>query len=216
MDQQLASIVERYQESKVKSVDGVSDSDDDNLLEILESLENDDDEVVHHLREQRLQQLKKEFHKIDTAAGTFGADLGKVQFANDEKEVMDLVTHLEVALVHFYQPGFPKCKAMNEALAVLAEKHISLRILAIQADKALFLVAKLKVKVLPFVIVYKNGVELTRIVGFDGIGVGSSNVSIELLEAKLLQCGAINRRTTNYKTIRGKSARQEDSDEDWD
>lgn len=216
MDQNQVALVENYQEAKLKSLAGVSDSDDDNLLEMLELLDNDEDEVAHQLREQRLEQLKKEFNKVDRAADKFGDEMGKVQYVEDEKEVMDLVTRSEVALVHFYQPTFPKCKLMNEKLGLLAEKHVSLHVLAIQAEKAPFLVAKIKVKVLPFVVVYKNGQELTRIVGFDGIGASANDISLELLERKMFTCGAINRQTTNYKTIRGKVSQKEDSDDDWD
>lgn len=213
MDANTDSIVEKYQESKLKSANGLSDSDDDNLLEILESLD-DDDELMHKFREDRLEQLKKEFRSIDRAADSLGSDAGKVRYFTDEKEVMDIVTRSEKALVHFYQPTFPKCKAMNVALDQVAEKHLPLNILAIQAEKAPFLVAKLKVKVLPFVVAYSEGREVTRIVGFDGISAGSE-VSVELLERKLLDCGAINRRTTNYKTIRGKVAKPE-SDDEWE
>lgn len=213
MDATTASIVEKYQESQLKNVNGLSDSDDDNLLEILEGLDDEDD-VMHQLREQRLEQLKKEFRSIDRATDTLGSDAGKVQFFSDEKELMNLVTRTEMAVVHFFQPSFPKCKAMNDALNQVAEKHLSLSVLAIQADKAPFLVAKLKVKVLPFVVVYTKGRELTRLVGFDGIATGN-DVNVELLERKLLECGAINRRTTNYKTIRGKKPIEE-SDDDWE
>lgn len=214
MDTNTASIVEQYQESRLKSVNGVSDSDDDNLLEILESLDNDDDEVVHQLREQRLDQLKKEFRRIDRATDTLGSEAGKVRYFSDEKELMDVVTRSEIVVVHFYQPTFPKCKAMNAALDQLAERHLPLNVVAIQAEKAPFLVAKLKVKVLPFVVVYSQGKEVTRMVGFDGISVGS-DVSVELLERRLHEAGAINRRTTNYKTIRGKAPKPE-SDDDWE
>lgn len=215
MDHQQAAIVERYQESKLREADGLSDSDD-NLLEILENLDNDEDEVLHLLREQRLEQLKKEFNKIDKAVGNMGGDVGHVQFVEDEKDIMDMVTKSEIALLHFYQPTFPKCKVMNDTLGLLAEKHVSLRILAIQAEKAPFLVSKLKVKVLPFVVIYRNGKELSRVVGFDGISASAADkVSLDLLERKLLDCGAINRQTINFKTIRGKAVK-EDSEDEWD
>lgn len=208
------AVVEKYQESKLKEATGLSDSDD-NLLEILEELDNDD-EILNSIKEQRLEQLKKEFRSIDRAADTYGEELGRIRYLSDEKEVMTLVTSVDVAVVHFFQPTFPKCKAMNSKLELLAEKHVALCVAAIQADQAPFLVTKLKVKVLPFVVVYKKGQEVARIVGFEGIGAGSSEVDFELLERKLLDCGAISRRTTNYTSIRNKAPRKEDSDSDWD
>lgn len=212
MDTQQAELIERYQETKLKNV-AEPQSDDDDLDELLESIENDE---ISSYREQRLAQLKKEFGKIDRAAETLGDELGSVIFTDDEKELMGIVTRADISVVHFYQPTFPKCKVMNEKLAIVAEKHVLVTVLAVQAEKTPFLVSKLKIKVLPFVVVYKKGQEITRILGFEGIGPDPGAITVEALEQRLYQCGAINRKTINFASVRGPKAKTEDdSEDDW-
>ncbi|KAM9912165.1 hypothetical protein OXX69_002825 [Metschnikowia pulcherrima] len=220
MDRQSTDYIEKYQESKLQSSNAQenrpeSDSDNESLSELLEELENEDDMVAKY-KEQRLQQLKQEISSIDRAADILGKDVGCVNFVGAEKELMDAVTRTEIAVVHFYQPTFPKCKVMNEKLAMLAEKHLALHVLAIPAEKAHFLVTKLKIKVLPFVVVYRHGQEIARIVGFEGIGEAEDAVTITALETKLIQCGAISRRTINTGTVsRSRDIEKEDSGDDW-
>lgn len=213
MDSTLAAVVEKYQDSKLKNSRDDPDSDSDSLLELLDSLENED-EVVSRYREQRLDELKSEMRKIDAAAATFGESLGTVQYYSDERELMTVVAGTPAAVVHFFQPTFSKCKLMNEKLALVAEKHVSLAILAIPAEKAPFLVAKLKIKVLPFVVVYRGGKEVSRIIGFEGLGSGT-DIQLSTLENKFLLCGAISRRTINGSNSRLTTTANEDSDDDW-
>lgn len=217
MESQQAELIEKYQASQLNNLKGdrpESDEEDD-LLETLEALE-DDDQMISKYREQRLDQLKKEFGKIDRAASTHGDNLGTIFFTDDEKELMDTVTSSEVAIVHFYQPTFGKCRLMNERLSLVAEKHLLVRVLAIPAEKTPFLVSKLKIQVLPFVVVYRNGKEVTRIVGFEGLGPNPGEVTDEGLEQRLYQCGAINRKTTNFASVRSRTHKPEDdSEDDW-
>lgn len=218
MDTQQVELIEKYQESKLNDLlPGTGDSDDEgDMLDILKELEEEDDSTILY-REQRLEQLKKEFKKIDRAAADKGDNLGMIEFVEDEKTLMDIVTKGDVVVIHFYQPSFPKCKMMNETLSILAEKHMKIKVLAITAENALFLVAKLKIKVLPFVLVYKHGQELTRIIGFEGLGPDPSKISWDAFEQKLLYVGAIDRKTINTSRFKGKGMREADdnSDDDW-
>lgn len=222
MDVQQATLIEKYQKSKLsealandKDIND-RDTDEEDLLDILQELEDEDDSTILY-REQRLEQLKKEFKRIDRVAAEEGNNVGAIEFVEDEKTVMNIVTKGEVVVIHFHQPSFPKCKLMNEALSILAEKHMKIKVLAIKAENALFLVAKLNIKVLPFVLVYKNSQEITRIVGFEGLGPDPSKISWDALEQRLLVAGAIDRKTINTSRYQSqdKEPCAEDSDDDW-
>lgn len=145
----------------------ISDSDDD-VDKLLEELDNDNDLQTKY-REERLAQLKHEFAQIDKARDQAGSLFGKIDFVDDEKLLMDTVAKGGRCIVHFYHGKFSRCTAMNEALAGLAEKHVAVKVLAIEAPVASFLVAKLAIKVLPFVVAYDGGVECGRLVGFEGL-----------------------------------------------
>lgn len=208
-----AHIIEKYQESKVDP-HAPDSSDTESLLELLESLEQDDD--LEHLREQRMAELRNEFKRIDRAIDVHGDSTGSVHYTSDEKELMNAVAKADVALVHFYQASFPRCQAMNDLLALVAEKHLPISIMAIQAADAPFLVTKLRVKVLPLLIVYRKGQELSRIVGFEGIGGTEKAASLQTMEAFLNKCGVINRTTMNAKSVRDKKASVDSDESDYD
>lgn len=214
-----AQIIEKYQESKVdplknKEVDLEIESDSESLLELLESLENDDE--LAGFRDQRLAELKKEFQQIDRAVDDYGDAAGTIHYYTNEQELMSSVTKSEVSILHFYQPSFPRCQSMNDLLAVFAEKHLPVHVMAIQAENAPFLVSKLRVKVLPFVVIYRKGKEVARIVGFEGIGGLEGAASLQTFEAYLNKCGVLNRMSANKKSVRDRKAAIDDEDSDDD
>lgn len=217
MNTAQAELVEKYQESKLhkhnlqgREDDEYQSESDDELLELLQ-----DDSVLDSYRDERMLQLKKEFAKIDAASDSF--NLGNVISCENEKELMDLVPAAEKVIVHFHQPAFEKCKRMNEKLALVAEKHLTIKVVVITATNAPFLVDKLKIKMLPFVVLYKNGKELDRLVGFEKLGNDVLDFKYEALEQLLYRCNFIDRKTINFGST--KSARpnyDEDSDDDLD
>lgn len=216
MDHQSSELIERYQISKLQKADNArNDIDDDNLHsesddDLLELLEGEDENgPVAKYREQRMQQLRKEFRKIDDAAND-NNELGALRSISSEKEVMDIVTNNELVIVHFYQPNFTRCQIMDDRLKVVAEKHLVIKVLRIMAQDSPFLVAKLNIKVLPLVVIYKNGKELTRIVGFEKLGTDANDFTVQSLEDFLLISGVINKRTINFGSIRGKVEDQDD------
>lgn len=211
MDAPLAEYIDKYQAAQLSSHQAESDSE--SLSGLLDALENDD-AISAQYKENRLQQLQKEIGAIDRAAASRGLSLGAVHTVSDEKELMSIVTRTEILVVHFFQPAFARCRAMNDALAELAQRHVAVHVLAVQADLAPFLVAKLAIKVLPFVVVYKKGVEITRIVGFEGVADAEGRLATSLLENRLVSCGAILRVSTTVISKKAVVA-QEDLDDDW-
>ncbi|EGV66712.1 hypothetical protein PSN45_002670 [Yamadazyma tenuis] len=207
MDNKQAQLVEQYQEAKLQG-DYV---DDDDLLELLD----EDDSVLQQYRASRIQQLSQEFKAIDDAHSS-GSDFGSVQHFDNEKKLMETVARTDYAIVHFYQPGFAKCNIMNNKLSLLAEKHLTVKVCSIKAEEAPFLVNKLNVKVLPFVVIYKSGKELDRLVGFERLGNDPSNFSYSSLEAMLLRLGVLQRKTINFASTNTGSNTHNDDDEESD
>lgn len=227
MDRKQTQAVEGYQRQKLRETGNERGADsaggdlDSDLDELLEELEEDRDESLAQYREARLAELKREFGKIDRAAHELGLDLGQVTNVADEKELMNLVTKADVCMVHFFQPEFARCKAMNEKLVAVAEKHVEVRVLAIKAELAPFLVAKLKIKVLPVVIAYRSGKEVARIVGFEGLGsLSGSDFPVEALETWMFRQRLVNRRALTFaakNTVSGSigASNEDDEDDEW-
>ncbi|KIW09075.1 uncharacterized protein PV09_00023 [Verruconis gallopava] len=165
-----------------------ADSDDEDAL--LASLEEDDDDhALAALREQRMQQLHDE---VLRAKRMREAGTGSYVEIRDEKEVMDITTSTKLAVVHFFKPDFGRCGVMDRHLEALAPKHFDTRFVKINVDNAPFLVAKLKIQVLPCVIAFVDGVGQDRIIGFEGLGQGDKFTTVDL-EARLLRCGVLTR-----------------------
>jgi thioredoxin-like negative regulator of GroEL len=93
--------------------------------------------------------------------------------------------------------------------------------LKLNVENGPFLVTKLKVKVLPCVLAFVNGVSVDRIVGFEGLGYTPDTFTTKDLEARLLSSGVIQRAKTTEDAggvgWGAKAAKKEDSDdEEWD
>lgn len=189
-------LVEKYQKRKLREVRPEekaedADSSGSDVDELLEELENDD-ETLFKYRETRMEELRRAMRGIDRAAADFGENLGKMQVFTEERPLMDAVTSLKSCLVHFFHPEFARCRQMNDVLRSVAESHVGVRVFAIEASKAEFLVARMKIKVLPFVVAYQGGQEAGRLVGFEG--VGQDHVTQAGLEAWMARVGLIGNR----------------------
>lgn len=107
MDIKQAQLIEKYQDGYLNE----EEVDEDDLLDQLDN----DDSIMSQYREARIQQLTKEFKRIDNS---IDSSTGQIADISDEKTLMDLVNKAEVCVVHFYQPHFDKCRKMSEKLQV--------------------------------------------------------------------------------------------------
>jgi hypothetical protein len=91
----------------------VGDSDDEDAL--IAALEEDDDQALSSMREQRLQQLHTEYSRArkmaDQGTGTYAE-------IKNEKEVMDITTGTKLVVVHFFKTDFGRCGVMDRHLEV--------------------------------------------------------------------------------------------------
>ena len=71
--------------------------------------------------------------------------------------------------MHFFHADFERCKIMDFHLDIVARGHLEAKFLRIDAAKAPFFVAKLRIKTLPALCVFKDGKEVGRLPGFEGL-----------------------------------------------
>jgi len=212
LDQKVADVLDRNRAD--------SSDDEDALISALED-DNDDQNQLSGFREQRLQQLHAEMTR---AKAMRNSDYGKYTEIKDEKQVMDITTGSKLCVVHFMKPDFGRCRVMDGKLEALAPKHFDTRFLSVNVENAPFLIAKLKIQVLPCVICFVNGVGVDRILGFEGLGRKPDSFTLQELEARLLRAGVLVRskmtdgdemqRGGPSKTIR--ETEEDDDGDDWD
>lgn len=164
-----------------------SASDDDALLD---SLENDtaNDPSLAHLREARILQLASELKRSKQLRSE---GFGSYDQIKDEKALMETTTTTKYCIVHFFKPDFNRCRIMDEHLSALAPLHLETRFLRIDVEHAPFLVEKLKVRVLPCVIAFVDGVGVDRVVGFEGLGYSEDTFETRDLEVRLIAAGVL-------------------------
>ncbi|TKX24246.1 hypothetical protein C1H76_3549 [Elsinoe australis] len=203
IDAKVASLVDKHPEA---------DSDDEDAL--IAALEEDDTSALANFREQRLQQLHSEFSR---AKAQRDSGFGTYEEIKDEKAILDITTSTKLSVIHFMKPDFTRCRIMDQKLEILAPKHFDTRFASINVENAPFLVAKLKIQVLPCVIAFVNAVAVDRIIGFEGIGARADSFTAQELERRLLRTGVLLRSkiTTEDEGRRAKKTVQED-DEDYD
>lgn len=184
---------------------------EEKLLEELESLE-----VPADIREARLKTLKCEAAEF---AAMHEKQHGQYTEIMTEKEFLDVTTSEERCVVHFYHTDFRRCSIMHTHLETLAPRHFETKFAKMNVEKAKFFVEKLKIRVLPVVICFENGIVIDRIVGFDDIG-NSDDFQTEVLEQRLQTSGVIKGGKPEGRKectiLCHRSARTDDNDDDDD
>ncbi|KAK7732522.1 hypothetical protein SLS53_008407 [Cytospora paraplurivora] len=211
IDAKVASLLDRKPNPS-------EEEDEDALIAALEEDDNDT-HVIDAFREQRLQQLHSEFTR---AKSQREHGFGTYTELKDEKAVMDSTTSTKLSLVHFMKPDFTRCRIMDQKLEALAPKHFDTRFISINVENAPFLVNKLKIKVLPCVIAFINGLEVDRIIGFEALGAKPDSFTLQELEARLLASGVVlrSKMTEDDEELarrrRLQQAEEEAADDDWE
>lgn len=139
-----------------------SNNDDDFFLD-----DDNDTELMRDLAHQRLAKMK-ESQRVS---------YGSLQFCQNEREILsqDIFNsnNLSVVILHFTNPAFETCAKMTELLQSTARTNVYWRCMEVRAQEAPFLVTKLNIRILPCVIVVKDGLVVDRIVGFEGVEQGN-------------------------------------------
>lgn len=192
VNQYEQNILKKHQnQPKFNSSESVYDSDDKDIDELLEELEDEleNDNAYVKYRELRLQEISDHVKKVEKQI-KFG-NYGILDTINEESRLIQMSSEIDKIVIHFQLDTFPKCKYMNDKLAILAQKHLSTKFIKINADNCPFLVKKLNIKVLPFLIGYYKGKEVMRLIGFSKLGNNPDEFPIESLEFQLRLAGLL-------------------------
>jgi len=95
---------------------------------------------------------------------------------------------------------------MDDRLKAIAKTNLKCKFIRVNAEKAVFFSRKLGISVLPTLVIFKDGVAVDRIIGFEDLG-GKDDFTTSSLERLLFKSGAI-------KKISAPTPRAHDSEED--
>ncbi|KAJ1410519.1 thioredoxin-like protein [Ochromonadaceae sp. CCMP2298] len=123
----------------------------------------DEDHALREIKEMRLKQMKlahqEKLENIGKGHGQF-RDIGQDEF------ITEVTTSLSTICM-FYHRDFPHCEIMAHHLGKLAGRHVESKFIKIDSDKAPFFVEKLKIRTMPTVLIFKDGVAAEKIRGFE-------------------------------------------------
>ncbi|PFH31974.1 thioredoxin domain-containing protein [Besnoitia besnoiti] len=158
---------------------------------------------MSHWREKRMQQIKEARSKQDAYRQQ---GHGKYEEITEE-EFLPSVTKSQLAVCHFFSPSFERCKVMDKHLSELAPLHLETRFIKLNAEKAPFFTDKLRVRCLPSVVLFKDGIAVHTVVGFTELG-GIDDFRRSKLERLLIK----------YKVAQKRLGRDisDESDDDWE
>ena len=145
--------------------DNYDDSDDSDF-----DSDFDDDPALEAIRERRLAEIRRAQiqHAENKAKGH-----GQYRMISQD-EFLPECTGSEYVAIHFFHNDFERCKIMDFHLKKICPYHLTCKFLRIDAEKTPFFVAKLQIKTLPTVVVFNDGKEVKRLLGFEGLADSSS------------------------------------------
>lgn len=119
----------------------------------------------------------------------------------NDQSLLDFTTQIDRCIVHFFHADFARCATMDKHIAALADAHGDgssdggLRFARADVGDVPFVVEKLKIRVLPCVLGFRDGAVVERVVGFEGLGLGGGDAEMEfetkLLEDRFVGCGIL-------------------------
>ncbi|KAM7529680.1 hypothetical protein LguiB_033090 [Lonicera macranthoides] len=168
-----------------------------------------DDPELEKLHADRIAALKKEAEKRQSLKKQGHGEYRDIT----EGDFLGEVTASEKVICHFYHREFYRCKIMDKHLKSLAPRHIETKFIRLDAENAPFFVAKLGIKTLPCVILFRKGIAADRLIGFQDLG-GKDDFSTKALEVVLLKKGKFpgsgSSRVANLDCIISEKKREEE------
>lgn len=140
-------------------------SEDPEDREIPDDEGEDEDDELRALRERRRRQLISANNK---KAENIGRGHGQYRTIIQD-EFLPEMTNSDKVICHFFHRDFERCKVMHHHLEKLAPKHIETKFVSIDAEKTPFFVEKLRIRMMPTLVYFENGVATGKQIGFDGL-----------------------------------------------
>jgi hypothetical protein len=149
----------------------------------LHEMDKMDDDEIERMRRARMEQLKKVSRQKSEwlAAGN-----GEYREVDDQKRFFEELKPSARAVVHFFRPSTRRCEILDKHLSILARKHVETKFVRVNAERCPFLVDRLKIWMLPTLVLIKSGRTDHSIIGFDEMG-GRDDFTTEELERLLLK-----------------------------
>ena len=90
-----------------------------------------------------------------------------IKYVNNKEEFKEAVlTNKKPVLVDFFATWCPPCKMLTPVLEKIDEQGVSFDIVKVNIDEVQDLASEYKIEVVPTMLIFKDGVQMDKIVGF--------------------------------------------------
>ncbi|GAB2300976.1 Thioredoxin domain-containing protein plp3a [Dionaea muscipula] len=206
LEQVMAAAARNLQKEMVDRGKAEASSTTNQEVDLDELLDDPELEKLHY---ERILSLKKEAEKRESTKRQGHGEYREIT----EADFLGEVTSSELVICHFYHNEFYRCKIMDKHLKSLSPKYIDTKFIKLDAENAPFFVSKLAIKTLPCVVLFRNGIAVDRLIGFQGMG-GKDDFTTRTLENLLIKKGIISEKKNNdeededdYSESRGRTVR---------
>ena len=145
--------------------------------------EEDEDDELERLREMRRSHAKQENDRMVEYRQKQHGSYREISETDFFSTVVREKGGSENVALHFYHKDFERCKIMDQRLQDLAPEMMNVKFCKINVEKAPFLIERLKVNVLPCVLIFQKDIAVDRIVGFEDMGI--ETIDDDLLRVRI-------------------------------
>lgn len=195
--EQILSTIESVVDQKIQELDNIGDDD------------------LEAIRRRRLAELKAEDEERRSWVSN---QHGSLTDLNEEPEFFDAVKKSTRVVALFVRPASVPCVALAEHVARLSESHMETRFVKIDAEKSPFLTKRLKIWMLPTLLLVKKQRTIKQHVGLDdfgGIDFPTSALEKVLVDDEIIHANG--EEPVAQRVLRQSILRPEDDDDlDWD
>lgn len=155
-------------------------------IQRLDQLEEDD---IENIRQKRLEGMKENAKRANDLRQ---AGHGVYTEISTEKDFFEAAKRSKHLVCHFYRPSTWRCQVIDKHCEILAPRYMECKFVKLNIEKSPYLAEKLRIVMLPTVMLVNNGKTEHSIIGFDEMGSGD-DFETDDFEAVLLNWGVIRR-----------------------
>jgi Thioredoxin len=148
--------------------------------------QNEESEL-EQIRNKRLEEIKNNRREIQENISLRGH--GEYTEVTQD-EFLPKVTASKQVVCHFFHKDFQRCKILDHHLRILARTHPETKFISINSEKSPFFIERLAIKTLPTLLLFRDGINFERILGFEGISnkdsFPTSSLAKRLLKSNMI------------------------------
>lgn len=153
----------------------------------MNSEESDFSSDEEFYREKRIKELKQQAKITNELKELNHGEYTELRL---EKQVIDATIKSKLVVLHC-SGDFERCRILDSHLEKLSKLYFYTKFIKINVMKIPFLVEKLKIKVLPCLLMFKDSIVFDKLVGFEELG-NNDDFPTFILEKRLIKSKVIN------------------------